>query len=176
MKITTITMLCGISFFVSACGFPGGGMKLKYQGTETSIEPKSAFVAPNSSGGHSIQITNYPVEMGNTYEYSKIRAKENGQYRLDIMIVKKKADSVQPVEIGEYKILDPKQELKDKLVRATIYRFENGADSQDQLDYNDIKGSLKITVVEGETVKGTIDLDDGKLAIKGDFTARALSY
>lgn len=150
-------------------------MTIKFDGSETSFEAKSAFVAPLSSGSHSIQITSYPVEMGKTYEYSKINAKENGQIRVDIMIVKKKADSVQPVETGEYKILDPKQELKDKLVRATIYRFENGKDNQAQLVYKDIKGSLKITSVEGETVKGTIDLDDGKSAIKGDFTARVLN-
>ena len=152
----------------------GGGMEIKHEKGETSISPKSGFVAPNSSGGHSIQITNYPVEMGSSYDYSKIRTKENGQYRIDVMIIKKVATSKQPLSVGEYRPQDSKETPKDKVVRATIHHFDGGKVSNYQLATTQLKGTVKISSVEGGTAKGTIDLTDGKSAIKGDFTAKTL--
>lgn len=174
MKKTIVTFLCSLSLFLAACGSLGGaGIQLKYEGAETTIEPKSAFIAPGSSGTHSIQITNYPVEMGDSYNYSKIKAKEEGQYRLDVVIVKQRSNDKQPVVAGEYKPQPSDQEPKDKFVKATIHRFENGKEVPVELDYKNLQGTVKITSVEG-TVKGNIDVTDGKNAIKGDFTAKTL--
>lgn len=175
MKKTIFTLLCGLSIFLAACGSLGGsGIQLKYNDTERTMEAKSAFVAPGSSGTHSIQITNYPVEMGDSYSYSKINAKEEGQFRLDVVIVKQRAEGSQPVVAGEYKPQPSNQEPKDKFVKATIYRFENGKEVPVELDYKNLQGVVKITSVEGETAKGSIDATDGKNVIKGDFTAKIL--
>ena len=175
MKKTILTFLCGMLLIFAACGGLGGsGIQLKYNSTETTMEPKSAFVAPDSSGTHSIQITNYPVEMGESYNFSKISAKEDGQYRLDIRIMKQKSNDNQPIVAGEYKPQPSDQEPKDKFIRATIFRFENGKEVPVELDYKTLQGVVKINSVEGETVKGSIDATDGKNAIKGDFTAKTL--
>jgi hypothetical protein len=168
--------VCVVSVCIIGCGVLGkSGMQLGINGDETTIDTTSAFVAPNSSGGHSIQITNYPVEMGDSYDYSKIKAKEDGQYRLDVMIVKETADGKRPVVAGEYQPQPSNEKPKDKLVRARIMRFEGGKEKEVALlESNSLQGAVKIHSVEGELVKGTIDVSDGKSLIKGDFTARTL--
>lgn len=159
-----------------ACSLtPSGGINIKHNGTEKSFEAVSAYVVPNSSGGHSIQITNYPVQLKGTYDYSAIKAKENGQYRIDVAIFKQKASGKQPIVPGEYVDQDPREEPQNKIVRATIFHYDNGKEVSNELDYKKLRGLVKITSVEGETVKGTIDVKDDSSSIKGSFSAVPLS-
>ena len=169
-----ILFLLGLACNFSGLG--GGGLELKFNNAETSITPISGFVAPNSSGGHSIQLTNYEVKMGDTYDFSKISAKKDGQIRIEILILKKVAISVQPLVVGTYKPRDRKEESKDKVVRATIHQFSGNTVRNYQASTDNLTGYVKILSVNGKTVKGRIDLTDGQTKIKGEFTAQTLKY
>lgn len=174
MKTKIIAILCFLTITTGCGAFANSGMKVTASGSEYSIEPVSAFVIPNSSGGHSIQITNYQVDMDKNYDYSKIKAVQEGNLRLDVTILKSQTANKQPIASGEYKKQDPKEKPKDKVVRATIYKYENGKENPTELDNKGLEGSVIITSVEGNFATGTIDLSDGKSAIRGSFRAKVL--
>ena len=177
MKIKLpLLFLCLLGLACNFAGLGGGGLELKFNNSETSFTPISGFVAPNSSGGHSIQLTNYEVKMGETYDFSQIKTKKEGQIRIDILILKKVATSVQPIAVGTYEPRDRKEEPMDKVVRATIHQFSGKSVRNYQVFNNNLTGYVKIPSVNGRTVEGKIDLTDGQTKIKGDFSAQTLKY
>lgn len=174
MKITNLAIITMTALFVLGCGFLGGsGMSLKYNGKETSIEPKAAFIHSVPGGVHTIHITSYPVEMGERFSFPKLLGRESGQFRIALRFMKEKSSGAAPVVPGGYKPQHHSETPKDKFIAATIHHFEDGKEVPYELDYKTQKGVINITSVEGDTVKGTIDVSDEKTAIKGEFTAKA---
>lgn len=174
MKKKILVLAAVLSLLVAGCsGLGGGGIGLKYDDTETSMEAKSAFVDAGSSGEHVIHVLGFPLE-ASRFDYSKFKTKADGQHRVTVTIVKKKASGKQPVTPGVYKYQHHAEEPKDKMVKASIYRFEKGKEVEAELDYQKLQGSVTIDSVDGGTVKGKLDVTDGKRSIKGDFTAKVL--
>ncbi|MFB9068297.1 hypothetical protein [Pseudofulvimonas gallinarii] len=170
--------LCAMAMLALTLGGCGsGGMELVVDGFAREFSPQAAFVTANSSGGHSIQIVNYPVTMGETYDYEKIRATQNGQYRVDLSLVKESASEKRPLLPGEYLPQPNNQTPRDKLVRVTIYGGVEGTEQRlAELDYSaELKGALNILSVDGETARVRIEAQGGNLtSVAGEFQARLL--
>lgn len=174
MKRLPFLSLTGI-LLLGLAGCSGGSIALGIDGSSDRMDAVSAVVAPNSQGGHSIQITNYPVDMGDSYDYSKIRPTKAGQYRLDLNIIKARTSGKVPVSVGDYRPQPSNQTPKDKLVWARIMRFEDGREKRVvDLRGDAFQGSISILSADEETVTGRIDVSDGKSSIKGDFSAKLL--
>lgn len=158
---------------LGACG--GKDIQLAIDGRDDAMNAVSAFVVPNSHGGHSIQITNYPVEMGERYDYAKIRPTALDQYRLDLNIIKAPASGKMPLRVGEYAPRPGNRSPKDKLVWARVMRFDEGREKTAvNLSGEDFEGTLSITSADGDSVSGRIDVSDGRSSIQGDFSAKLL--
>lgn len=165
--------LAAAVLMLAGCG--SGGMQLEVFGKPQAFSPQASFVTPNSSGGHSIQIVNYPVEMGETYDYSKIRATKEGQYRLDLMLVKEAVNEKRRLATGEYRPQPHSQAPRDKLVRVSVYGAVDGREQRlAELNYDTLTGVLHILAVEGDTVRGRIDAQGDSTVVAGDFQARLL--
>ena len=174
MKIVRCYPVLALLLALGGCG--GKDIQLAIDGQGESMNAVSAFVVPNSQGGHSIQITNYPVEMGASYDYGKIRPTEPGQYRLDLNVIKARAAGKVPLSVGEYAPRPGNLPPKDKLVWARVMRFEEGAEKTAvNLSGDAFEGTISITSADGDAVSGRIDVSDGKSSIRGDFSARLLN-
>ena len=126
-----------------------GGMDLVVGEARLAFSPKAAFVTPNASGGHSIDIANYPVQMGETYDYRKMRATREGQYRLELVLVKEAANGTRPLATGEYRPQPHNQTPRDKLVRVTLFGVVDGRDQRlAELDYAEVVDAESFTVPE----------------------------
>jgi hypothetical protein len=147
-----------------------GGIALKTQQGEISFDQVEGFAATNR-GGHSLQITNFLVDMSGGYEFNKVKATKDGEYRLDIIIIKEAEVGTRPVVVGEYK---PQIDdmAKDNVRMANLYHFTGGREVHYQLSRNTMTGSVVITSVDEEKVTGRIDLSDGNNSIKGNFVAK----
>lgn len=170
--------LCALAMFVLTLGGCGSGaMELVVDGFAREFSPQAAFVTANSSGGHSIQIVNYPVTMGATYDYEKIRATQNGQYRVDLSLVKEAAGEKRPLLAGEYLPRPNNQTPRDKLVRVTVYGGVNGSEQRlAELDYSaGLTGALNILSVDSETARGRLEVQGSNSAsVSGQFQATIL--
>ena len=172
-RLSFLSLTCVLLLGLAGCS--GGGIQLGFDGSSDSMDAVSAVVAPNSQGGHSIQIANYPVDMGESYDYSKIRPTEAGQYRLDLNMIKARTSGKAPVSVGDYRPQPSNETPKDKLVWARIMRFEDGKEKTvANLQGDAFQGTLSILSADGGTVSGHIDVSDGKSSIKGDFSAKLL--
>ena len=174
MKIVYRYVLLASLVGLGGCG--GKDIQLAIDGQSDAMNAVSAFVVPNSQGGHSIQITNYPVDMGASYDYGKIRPTEPGHYRLDLNVIKAPAAGKVPLSVGEYAPRPGNQSPKDKLVWARVMRFEEGSEQKVvDLRGDAFEGSVSITSADGDAVAGRIDVSDGKSSIRGDFSAKLLN-
>jgi hypothetical protein len=151
-------------------GSTGGGITLKTRQGEITFDQVEGFATTNR-GGHSLQITNFLVDMSGGYEFNKVKATKDGEYRLDIIIIKEAEVGTRPVVVGEYK---PQIDdmAKDNVRMANLYHFTGGREVHYQLSRNTMTGSVVITSVDEEKVTGRIDLSDGNNSIKGNFVAK----
>ncbi|MCX7563570.1 hypothetical protein OS176_08460 [Xanthomonadaceae bacterium XH05] len=166
--------LAAAVLLLAGCG--SGGMDLVVDEARLAFSPKAAFVTPNASGGHSIDITNYPVQMGESYDYRKMRATKEGQYRLELVLVKAAANGTRPLATGEYRPQPHNQTPRDKLVRVTLFGVVDGRDQRlAELDYARFtSGRVEILSVQDGVARGRIEASGIPLTVSGEFEARLL--
>lgn len=168
------TMLVG-------CGKPK--LTVSYQNTsERSVAVQSTLVEagskgyskPDGKGGfthaksssHTLFLSSYPVTMQDRYK----EPTADDQVKVAISLTGQSGTDIKsPLAAGSY---SPKAEWFQAVDSARIYTYGNGKYVTYSFDPRSTEGNVKITSVQGDEVKGEIDLAQGQMAIKGAFTAK----
>jgi len=150
-------------------------MELVVDGAPLAFTPQAAIVTANASGGHAIQIVNYAVERDGAIDPERLRAAREGQYRLELLLVKQAANGRQPLAVGEYRPQPYDRVPRDKLVRVSVYGVVGGREQRlKDLDYEHLEGRLLIVSVDGDSVRGRIEVQGEATTVYGGFRARLL--
>lgn len=150
-----------------------------------TIDGKTHSVTPVSSGILTSSITDsvaYNIVLMN-YEFSgkmtKMRvyksAKKEGSKRIQLTLIGAKgADENAPLAPGEYATnIGNSGSPFGKTTDGKFYFSENGKENSRGLNSPDIKaGKVVIESVDNGLVKGTVDITDGALSIKGPFSVK----
>lgn len=181
MRTTFVMVVCVGA--LAGCGKPK--LLVSYQNmSDRAVSVQSTLVEvgtkgyskPDGKGGfqqaksstYTVYLSTYPVTMQDRWK----EPTADEQLKVSITLTGKSGtDTNAPLEVGSY---SPKAEWFEAVDAAKIYTFGSGKYVTYSFDPQSTDGSVKITSVEGDTVKGEIDLKQASMAIKGPFTAKVV--
>lgn len=116
-----------------------------------------------------IYLANYPLGIKDASKQDFEKAESAGQTRMQLQIeLDEGAETASGPAPGTYTY---KSEPFGRLSWISISRFENGRDVTVNLQPSKLTGSVRITEANANEITGSIDVTDGRRAVKGDFKA-----
>ncbi|MGE3468108.1 MAG: hypothetical protein AB7J13_14400 [Pyrinomonadaceae bacterium] len=185
-------VLIAAVMLIAACGgaSPGGDssdLNLTIEGAQNTLSPKSSWAYHTSksfssskdgqtdmftSSSTTVVLANYELDTTQAFiSLNKQKLDKPEQIKVSFGFSGEKGTSSStPIAAGEY-VAKKEMFEGNKLEFVTIYRFADGKQQQVSLNEKEWTGSLKINGVSGNVLSGSIDVTDGKNAIKGSFSA-----
>lgn len=176
-----IAAVAAIALTAGACGMlaGGSGISVTYDGGTDTVEAKDSRVFAHTIGdsvAHTFVIANYDLPEKLDKRSAFKSAKEDGRKRVEFTIIgEKRTNENTPLKPGEYparvgSVGSPVGTAND----GKIAFNKDGKEDSQGLNMADMKeGKVVIESVEGGTVKGTVEITDGDMTIKGSFTAKS---
>jgi hypothetical protein len=167
----------------SSTGSSGKGIEIKLKDKTYTLEEKSGYLFSNDTtinfpdksvktANRDFVVANYDVDAGFGMFSTGKKMTAPDQVRI-IIKLEDKADTNKdaPISLGEY---NSKQEEFMKFFNVFIYTFADGKDAENKIlgGYDNTKGGVKITAVNGDDITGEIDVTNGENTVKGSFKAK----
>lgn len=139
--------------------------------------PVDGKTVKEKSSHTEIYIANYELDSKDgKFSLNKQKIEKPEQIKISFAFNGEKGtDSETAIKISKYDVNIDEFDLSKafgKIDSIEIYHLVDGKEKETSLKAKDLKGSLEILEVKDNTIKGKIDVTDGKQTIKGDFSAK----
>lgn len=180
--IALFLMACGGAAKTGSSGLGKLSMEFKTLNTKTDVkkdfEVKKGLITPLPITLDSTPIVRYIIDLTD-FEFEvngSPRPANDTQTAIEISLFGDSGDTADnPLKVKTFELSSSGAKVGDKFGKVSnviVKIFKDGKLEETSLTYN-AKGTVKINSVEGETVKGEVDLiQDNGGKIKGDFTAQ----
>lgn len=141
-----------------------------YHSTKTFTEPVDGKSVMTTSSITTIVLANFELDTKQAFiTLGKQKLSDTSQIKVMLGFTGAQDTKVETaIKTGEYMADADKY---NKVETPTIFYFADGQQKSIDFDRNTMKGKLNITEVNGSTIKGEIDVTDGKNSLKGNFVA-----